>query len=133
MVAIVAYRIMGDNRVALIDDVGIHRHFMTDETAKAWMTANVTGGLPTLASISPTTAVIGAGDVTVTLTGTNFKTGLSEVWIDGYGPMARTFVSATSMTIVLKPSQVSAAKTIQIGVREGVYATVTKPFTYTAT
>jgi hypothetical protein len=53
------------------------------------------------------------------------------VFIDGYGPMTRTFVSATSMTILLKPSTVPGPKIINIGVRDGIYQTVTKPFTYT--
>lgn len=127
---IVSYRTRGDKKITALGDDGKQYHFLHAENALNWMNANTTGA-PTLASISPTTAVAVTGpDLTVTLTGTNFRNPQTEVWIDGYGPMARTFVSATSMTIVLKPSLVTP-KTIQIGVRDGLNVSATKPFTYT--
>jgi len=128
---ITSYRVRGDKKITALGDDGKQYHFLHAENALNWMNANTTGA-PTLASISPTTAVsVSGADLTVTLTGTNFKSASSEVWIDGYGPMARTFVSATSMTIVLKPSLVTGPKTINIGVRDGLYVTPTKPFVYT--
>lgn len=130
---ITSYRVRGDKKITALGDDGKSYHFLNAENALNWMKANTTG-LATLTSISPTTAVAVTGpDLTVTLTGTNFRTPQSEVWIDGYGPYARTFVSATSMTILLKPSTVPLPKTINIGVRDGLNQTVTKPFTYTAT
>jgi hypothetical protein len=128
---IVSYRVRGDKKITALGDDGKNYHFLHAENALNWLNANATGG-PTLASISPTTAVsVSGADLTVTLTGTNFKSASTEVWIDGYGPYARTFVSATSMTIVLKPSTVPAPKTIQIGVRDGLYVSATRPFVYT--
>jgi hypothetical protein len=89
-------------------------------------------GLPTLTSISPTTAVAVSGaDLTVTLTGTGFNTSTSEVLVNG-NVYPRTFVSATSMTIVLKPSLVPGPALWGISVRNlGVAETVSKPFTFT--
>jgi hypothetical protein len=127
---ITGFRVMGNNRVALTGDDGLTRHFMTDETAANWMGANATN-LPTLASISPTTAVHGAANTTVTLTGTNFHTTYSEVIVNG-AVFPRTFVSATSMTIVLPTLTVPAAGVWNIAVRnQGVFTTVSKPFTFT--
>lgn len=127
---ITSYRVMGDNRVALTGDDNLTRHFMTDETAANWM-KTYASNLPTLASISPTTAVHGAADTTVTLTGTNFHTTYSEVLVNNT-PVARTFVSATSMTIVLPTSAVPAATIAYVSVRnQGVFQTVSKPFTFT--
>jgi len=127
---ITSYRIKGDNRVVLNGDDNKTYHFQTDETAMAWM-ASFSTNLPTLASISPTTAVHGAANTTVTLTGTNFNTNSSEVLVNG-NVFPRTFVSATSMTIVLPTLTVPAAGVWTIQVRnQGVFTTASKSFTFT--
>jgi hypothetical protein len=127
---ITSTRIKGDNKIVLNGDDGKTYHFVNDENASAWIAANTTG-FPTLASISPTTAVAGAANTTVTLTGTNFNTNTSEVLVNN-NPVARTFVSATSMTTVLPTLTVVGAQVWQISVRNlGVYQTAPKPFAFT--
>lgn len=128
---ITSYRRKGDGRIVLNGDDGHAYHLQHAETAANWMLTNTTN-LPTLASISPTTAVAGAANTTVTLTGTNFNTTYSEVLVNG-SVHPRTFVSATSMTIVLPTSTVVGAQVWQIAVRnQGVFVTASRPFTYTA-
>lgn len=51
---------------------------------------------PTITSISPTTALVADPAVTVTVTGTGFKTG-AKIRVDGTD-VTTTFVSATSLT-----------------------------------
>jgi len=127
---ITSYRVKGDNRIVLNGDDGHAYHLQNAETAANWMLTNSTN-LPTLASISPTTAVHGAANTTVTLTGTNFNTTYSEVLVNGE-VFPRTFVSATSMTIVLPTLTVPAAAVWSVAVRnQGVFVTVSKTFTFT--
>jgi hypothetical protein len=128
---ITSNRLMGDNRYALNGDDGKTYHLPNLRSAQAWMAAFTTG-LPTLTSIAPTTAVsVSGADLTVTLTGTGFDTSTSQVLVNG-NVYPRTFVSATSMTIVLKPSTVPAPALWNISVRnQGVAETVSKPFTFT--
>jgi hypothetical protein len=127
---ITSTRTMGDNRVALTGDDAITRHFQNANSAAAWLPVNSTG-LPTLTSISPTTAVAGAANTTVTLTGTLFDAGC-EVLVNGVS-LPRTFTNATTMSVVLptlaQPAGIAALW--QIAVRDGVYTTVSKPFTFT--
>lgn len=128
---ITSFRIRGDDKVTLLGDDGKSYHFLNAENAAYWMNTNTTNN-PTLASISPTTAVAGAANTTVTLTGTNFSAA-SEVLVNNV-PVAKTFVSATSMTTVLPTSTVVGAQVWQISVRNnGVFQTASKPFTFTAT
>lgn len=85
---------------------------------------------PTLTSISPTTAVAGGANATVTCTGTGFVTGVTKVTVDG-DDMPTTFVSATSVTFVMPVSALPAG-THSVNVRNGPLFTVTaKTFTLT--
>jgi hypothetical protein len=128
---ITSYRRRGDLKIVLNGDDGKTYHFMNAENAAEWMKTNTTNN-PTLASISPVTLVAGAAqpDATVTLTGTNFNAN-SEVLVDNV-PYPKTFASATSMTIVVKPSQVIAPDIWSISVRNnGVFVTVSRSLTFT--
>ena len=129
---ITSYRRRGDLKIVLNGDDGKAYHFMNAENAANWMQANTTNN-PTLASISPVTLIAGAAqpDATVTLTGTNFNAN-SEVLVDNV-PYAKTFVSATSMTIVVRPSQVTPPDSWQISVRNnGVFQTAPQTLAFTA-
>lgn len=130
---IVSSRRKGDLKVNLLGDDGKSYHFMNAENAMNWMKTNTTNN-PTLASIAPVTMIGGAAqpDTTVTLTGTNFNAA-SEVLVDEV-PYPKTFVSATSMTILVKPSLVVPPDNWVISVRNnGVFETVTKPLAFTVT
>jgi hypothetical protein len=95
-------------------------------TAKATVT-------PTLASIAPSTVVMGAANTTVTLTGTGFVSGVTIAMIDG-DDVATTFVSATSLTIVIPAALLAAAATMSINVHSGfLVSTTPRTFTVTAT
>jgi hypothetical protein len=125
---ITSARRRGDLRIELKGDDGKEYHFVNAETAANWMTTNSTN-TPTLASISPTTAVAGAANTTVTLTGTNFSA-TSEVLVNNT-PVTRTFTNATTMSTILPTSTVVGAQIWQISVRNGVFQTAPKPFSFT--
>jgi len=85
---------------------------------------------PVLTSISPTTGVHGAANVTVTCTGTGFLSGITKVVL-GVLDQPTTFVSATSVTFVMPLSQLIAG-TQTVNVRNGTKFSTT-PKTYTVT
>jgi hypothetical protein len=89
---------------------------------------------PTLASIAPTTAVAVTGaDFTLTCTGTGFVAGVTVIVFNG-GDERTTFVSATSVTTIVKPSLVGSPITLQVDVRNGpLLSGTSKAFTFTAT
>jgi hypothetical protein len=87
---------------------------------------------PTLGSLVPATAVVGAANLTMRCLGTGFVRG--SVIIFGGGVENTVFVSATEVTTIVKPSTASGAATVQVQVRNpDGQATVTRPFTFTAT
>jgi hypothetical protein len=69
---------------------------------------------PTFASISPSTVASPGADTTVTLTGTNFESDTTAK-IDGV-TVATTFVSATSLTILVPDEKLAVPGTVVIGV-----------------
>ena len=126
---ITSVRRRGDLKIELRGDDGKNYHFINAENAANWMASNTTNN-PTLASISPVTAVAGAANTTVTLTGTNFNAN-TEVLVNN-NPVAKTYVSPTSITTVLATSTMTGANVLQISARNnGVFQTVQKPFTVT--
>jgi IPT/TIG domain len=127
---ITSFRVRGDDKVVLNGDDGKTYHVLHAENAMAWMAANTTN-IPTLASISPVTLVANgaAPDATITLTGTNFAA-TDEVLVNNT-PFTKTFVSATSMTILVKPSLVTPPAKWDISVRKGVFQTAPKGLSFT--
>jgi hypothetical protein len=93
----------------------------------------ITSTLPTLSTISPTTAVASTGaDFTMTFTGTNFDRATFATW-DGAIQSQSQYVSATSLTCVIKPSlKLPGADTDSFNVvnTAGV-STTPKTFTWT--
>ena len=73
----------------------------------------VNNPIPSLASISPNTTVVGSA-VTLTLNGGNFVNG-SVVQVNGAG-RSTTFVSSTELTVVLPASDVATPGTLSITV-----------------
>jgi hypothetical protein len=89
--------------------------------------------LPTLSTISPTTAVASTGaDFTMTFTGTNFDRATFATW-NGALQSQSQYVSATSLTCVIKPSlQPPGAATSSFNVvNNGGVSTTPKTFTWT--
>jgi IPT/TIG domain len=81
-----------------------------------------------LTSINPTTAVHGTGaDLTLHVIGTGFVQGFHQILWNGT-PEPTTFVSATELTTIVKPSTASGASTVQVRVSG---AEGQKPFTFT--
>lgn len=72
---------------------------------------------PTLASISPSSVTAGAGDTTVTCTGTGFDA--SSVVRVGGTPVATTFIDATHVSFVLAAGSLTAPATGSITVYNG--------------
>ena len=69
---------------------------------------------PTIASLSPNTAYVGSGNLTVTINGTQFVTG-AAVTVNGTS-QAATFVSATQLTTTLTAAQLSTVGTLTLAV-----------------
>lgn len=86
---------------------------------------------PTLTVISPTTIVAGSAQFTLTVTGTNFVTGLSKVYW-GADPLATTFVSATSLTAEVPASAVAVAGVFPVTVITGPLVSQSINFEVTA-
>jgi len=80
----------------------------------ASQTFTVNGPAPTLTSISPTSATVGASATTITLTGTNFAAN-STADFNGT-TLATTYVSATQLTAVIPASDLAASATTTITV-----------------
>jgi len=70
--------------------------------------------LPTLSSMSPTTAVSGGAPFTLTVNGTNFASGFTVQWNGSSRPT--TFVSATQLTAAIPASDIAASGTAQVTV-----------------
>ena len=83
---------------------------------KVQLRGTTTKTRPTLASISPTTAVHGAANITITCTGAGFVSGATKVTYDGLD-QPTTFVSATSVTAPYPLASVPAAKVVAVNVR----------------
>jgi hypothetical protein len=69
--------------------------------------AGVVIPVPTITSISPTSAVAGSTGFTLTVTGTNYVSGQSTVTWNG-SPRTTTFVSATQLTADIPAADISA-------------------------
>jgi hypothetical protein len=97
--------------------------------ASGGQVAGVPGANPTLASITPTTAVSAAsGTQLITCTGTGF-TNQCRIWVDNV-ERTTTFVSATSITTTVpkKPSAGAWLVDVKLG---GVAVPSTRTFTWT--
>ena len=98
---------------------------------KIWRGTTETAAVPTLTSISPTTAVAGGANFTLTCTGAGFVSGISRIMVNG-GYVPTTFVSATSLTTSFQLSKISSAQTVAINVSNGQLVSTT-PRTLTIT
>jgi Tol biopolymer transport system component len=68
--------------------------------------------IPAIASISPTTAIVGSANFTLTLTGSNFEVNPSVTWQGVFNtatPLSTTFVNSTTITAAVPSSLVSNA------------------------
>lgn len=84
----------------------------------------------TFTSMSPNTVARGGADITVNFIGTGFTTSTYIIW--NGSPEVTTYVSATSVTTVVKPSLVANPITIQATVaKPGEVPAATRPFTFT--
>ncbi len=70
--------------------------------------------VPTITSISPTSAIQGAGQFTLTVTGTNFASGYFVLW-NGRA-LATNFVSATTLTVTVPASDLAEAGDFPIAI-----------------
>jgi hypothetical protein len=85
---------------------------------------------PTLTSISPTTAVHGAANGTITATGTGFISGITKITYN-LGDQPTTWVSATSVTAPVT-NLTAIAGTMSVNVRTGnKFSTTAKTYTWT--
>lgn len=92
--------------------------------------AKIVSVAPTLASISPATAVAVTGpDLTVTGTGTNFDRATFLTW-KGVLVTQTTYISATSLSMVVKPS-LEVAGTQQVTAKNSAGESVQRAFTLT--
>ena len=71
--------------------------------------------VPTVSAISPTNINVGNGAFTITVTGTNFFTGVSQITWNGT-PITTTFGSSTSLTATVPATSVDTAGTVSVGI-----------------
>lgn len=86
--------------------------------------------IPTIANLSPTAALLGTANATVSVNGTNFVSGI-VVTVNG-NPLPTTLVSATQVTAVLPAQDLAEAGTLLFNVsnpQPGGGASGTAPFT----
>jgi hypothetical protein len=80
--------------------------------------APVVPSAPTITSVSPSTAIVGSGDLTLTITGTGFRDASREwmgssfaIWSDGDQPDLLTrYVSETQLTAILPKKFLETAR-----------------------
>jgi hypothetical protein len=96
----------------------------------ATITFNVNNPVPTLTSISPTSAVHGSAALTLTVTGSNFNTQSKVLWNGSF--LLTTYVSATSLKATVSATQLLTAGTATVTVNNpapGGGTTAGKTFT----
>jgi hypothetical protein len=85
---------------------------------------------PTVTTLTPNTIARGGADITLTVTGTGFHA--RTVIIFNKGAEKTTYISATQVSTIVKPSLVSQAITVPVTVENGPYkATNSQNFTFT--
>jgi IPT/TIG domain-containing protein len=87
--------------------------------------------IPTVASLSPNTAVIGGADLVMTVTGTNFLTN-STIFFN-HGAEKTTYISPTQLSTVIKPSLAGTAGSYPVEVSNVVHKSNASNFTFTVT
>ena len=90
---------------------------------------------PTISNVSVSTATAGHGDLSVTITGTNFTSGSTVTWTSGSGTttLSSTYSSATSMSATVPAADLSAVGSASIQVvSAGNISSNSEPFTIAA-
>ncbi|MGO9205079.1 MAG: GH25 family lysozyme [Candidatus Limnocylindrales bacterium] len=89
-------------------------------------------GPPALAGITPATAPAGGGDLTITIEGTNFASGVSIADWNGT-PLATTYVSPTQLTAVVPAALSATPGTSSVTVRNQPPGAVSGSIPFTVT
>jgi autotransporter-associated beta strand protein len=111
---------------------GGDNNFNASTSAAVTVTVAASVSNPTITSLSPTSAVRGSADVTLTVTGTNFANN-STVQLNGMN-LTTTFVSATRLTAIIPAANLVNRGTLSITVSTPGGATSNaQNFTVTAT
>jgi hypothetical protein len=101
--------------------------------ASSATTFTVANPLPTLASISPSTAVVGSAALTITVNGSNFVNGAQISW-NGVALSATTFISSTQVTSQVPATYFATAGAADIAVTNPTPGGGTSPnLTFTVT
>jgi IPT/TIG domain len=87
---------------------------------------------PVLTTLAPATAVNNSPAFLMTITGTGFTPGATVVFGTVIEPRV-TFVSATTLTVMIYPSYIPSAGTIQVKVRPGGGAADSNALSFTVT
>src|SRR5262249_33249172 len=90
---------------------------------------------PQLTSITPTSAVAGSPDLTLTANGSNFSTGAYIQWTPNGGSslnITPNSVTATQVSATIRAAQLASANTVQVSVVSGGITTTPQTFTITA-
>jgi hypothetical protein len=90
---------------------------------------NVQPVSPTLTALTPNTAVVGAADLTLVATGTDFTE--NSVIVFGGAEETTTFTDATSISCVIEPSS-AVAGAVPVLVRTSTLESAPLDFTFTA-
>src|SRR5439155_1405260 len=83
-------------------------------TGSATLTLTINNPVPTITSISPTSATAGGAQFTLTVNGTNFVSGSTVNW--NGSPLTTTYVNATQLTATVPAALIANAGTASITV-----------------
>jgi len=86
---------------------------------------------PTLTSLNPVTAEVGAAEFTLECIGTNFSPSYSHINFNG-GDEITTFIDATKVTTLVRPATASGAAEVPVKVRTLLGETEPQMFSFTA-
>lgn len=81
------------------------------------------GPTPTTTSLSPSSAIVGSSDFTLTVNGTNFIYGSTVLW--GGAPLPTIFTSPNQLSVSISASQIAQVGTIPVSVE--AYSNPTAP------
>lgn len=95
-----------------------------------WATTTLGNALPQLTALTPFTATVGDGPITLTVDGFNFASGATLYWSNV--AVTTTFVSSTQLTATVSAAQLATAGTLPVTVRNPLTSTAPSnalPFT----
>ncbi len=107
--------------------IAIVTGYTSSSIATAAYTIQAASAVPTISSLSPTSATVGGAAFTLTVNGTNFDSGSTVKW--GSTALTTTYVSATKLTAAVPASLIATAGSVVVSVTTSAGASAYAAFT----